>query len=136
MLFSRPFLEGESGWDVQIPTMREPVMFRLPALPEDEDDPVETVDTDIREQPIDFPYPDLIVAGTHCPPVGFEYDSVQMAKLVEKLQAAHPDIVYVASTVAWIFSSSISGSSCTLAAFTPRRLARSATCCADSSPVM
>ncbi len=41
-------------------------------------------------------YPDLVVAGTHCPPVGFEYDSVQMATLVERLQAAKPDIVFVA----------------------------------------
>lgn len=41
-------------------------------------------------------HPDLTVAGTHCPPVGFEYDSVQMATLVEKLQAARPDIVFVA----------------------------------------
>jgi hypothetical protein len=43
---------------------------------------------------------------------------------------------FVASSAAWIFSSSISGSRLTFAAFTPRRRARSATCCADSSPVM
>lgn len=41
-------------------------------------------------------HPELTLAGTHCPPVGFEYDSVQMATLVEKLQAARPDIVFVA----------------------------------------
>jgi N-acetylglucosaminyldiphosphoundecaprenol N-acetyl-beta-D-mannosaminyltransferase len=41
-------------------------------------------------------YPDLTIAGTHCPPLGFEYDSAQMAKLVEKLQEARPDIVFVA----------------------------------------
>jgi len=39
------------------------------------------------------------------------------------------------ASVAWIFSSSISEKSRTLEAFTPRRLARSAICCADSSPV-
>ena len=41
-------------------------------------------------------YADLVVAGTYCPPRGFEYDSTQMAILVEKLKAARPDIVFVA----------------------------------------
>ena len=39
---------------------------------------------------------DLNVVGTHCPPKGFEYDSAQMALIVDKLVAARPDIVFVA----------------------------------------
>ena len=41
-------------------------------------------------------YPALRVAGTHCPPVGFEHDSQQMAELTEALRQAEPDTVYVA----------------------------------------
>jgi N-acetylglucosaminyldiphosphoundecaprenol N-acetyl-beta-D-mannosaminyltransferase len=41
-------------------------------------------------------YPALRVAGTHCPPVGFEHDSQQLAELTEALRQAQPDIVYVA----------------------------------------
>lgn len=41
-------------------------------------------------------YPELRIAGTACPPVGFENDPIQMARLREQLRAARPDIVYVA----------------------------------------
>jgi N-acetylglucosaminyldiphosphoundecaprenol N-acetyl-beta-D-mannosaminyltransferase len=41
-------------------------------------------------------HPDLNVAGTHCPPIGFENDDAEIAQIVSKLQAAAPDIVYVA----------------------------------------
>ena len=58
--FSREFTTTESGWEIQLPVMREPVMFRLPAQPEDPDLPLEVVPTATREQLIDFNYPDLI----------------------------------------------------------------------------
>ena len=38
----------------------------------------------------------LKVAGTLCPPLGFEMDEAEMGKIIETLQAARPDIVYVA----------------------------------------
>jgi N-acetylglucosaminyldiphosphoundecaprenol N-acetyl-beta-D-mannosaminyltransferase len=41
-------------------------------------------------------YPAIKVAGTHCPPLGFENDETQIARLINKLQAVNPDIVYVA----------------------------------------
>lgn len=41
-------------------------------------------------------YPGLIVAGTACPPVGFEKDSGEMKTLRRQLAAASPDIVFVA----------------------------------------
>lgn len=53
--FSRPFLDSESGLEIQAPVMREPKMFRLPDKGRD-------VPTAIRNQLIDFPYPDVIVA--------------------------------------------------------------------------
>lgn len=41
-------------------------------------------------------FPNLKVAGTYYPPIGFENDSRQMAEIVARLGAAKPDIVYVA----------------------------------------
>jgi hypothetical protein len=52
--FSRPFYESEDGLEVVLPVMREPRMFRLP------DKGVE-VPMVIRDQFIDFPYPDLVI---------------------------------------------------------------------------
>jgi N-acetylglucosaminyldiphosphoundecaprenol N-acetyl-beta-D-mannosaminyltransferase len=41
-------------------------------------------------------YPQLRVAGTCCPPVGFERDEAELARLADELNQAKPDIVYVA----------------------------------------
>jgi len=40
--------------------------------------------------------PNLKIAGTLCPPIGFEKNEIEMGKIIETLQAARPDIVYVA----------------------------------------
>jgi hypothetical protein len=40
--------------------------------------------------------PTLNVAGTHCPPVGFEHDEAEMKKIISGLTAAKPDVVFVA----------------------------------------
>ena len=41
-------------------------------------------------------FPSLKVAGTLCPPVGFENDPAKMAEIIETLASARPDIVFVA----------------------------------------
>jgi N-acetylglucosaminyldiphosphoundecaprenol N-acetyl-beta-D-mannosaminyltransferase len=41
-------------------------------------------------------YPGLNIAGTCCPPLGFEKDPAQMESIRQQLSAANPDIVYVA----------------------------------------
>lgn len=41
-------------------------------------------------------FPALQIAGTDCPPLGFEKHAEQMAEVERKLAAARPDIVYVA----------------------------------------
>jgi N-acetylglucosaminyldiphosphoundecaprenol N-acetyl-beta-D-mannosaminyltransferase len=41
-------------------------------------------------------YPALQIAGTDCPPLGFEKNPRELAAVEEKLLAAQPDIVYVA----------------------------------------
>jgi N-acetylglucosaminyldiphosphoundecaprenol N-acetyl-beta-D-mannosaminyltransferase len=38
--------------------------------------------------------PGLVVAGTNCPPLGFEHDEAELAAIVEALKEARPDIVY------------------------------------------
>mgnify|MGYP001301453607 CR=1 FL=1 len=55
LVFSRVFRDDEDGMEIQVPVMREPTMFRLP-------DAGEVVPAGIREQPIDFAYPDVIIA--------------------------------------------------------------------------
>lgn len=39
--------------------------------------------------------PGLRIAGTYCPPLGFERDEVEMARIGEALAAAEPDFVFV-----------------------------------------
>jgi N-acetylglucosaminyldiphosphoundecaprenol N-acetyl-beta-D-mannosaminyltransferase len=38
----------------------------------------------------------IVIAGTLCPPLGFEKDAGEMAKIREALAAAKPEVVYVA----------------------------------------
>ncbi len=40
--------------------------------------------------------PGLVVAGTYCPPMGFENDPAQMQQIEQRLAESKPDIVYVA----------------------------------------
>jgi N-acetylglucosaminyldiphosphoundecaprenol N-acetyl-beta-D-mannosaminyltransferase len=41
-------------------------------------------------------YPGLRIAGTYCPPMGYDRDPAEMQRITETLAAARPDIVYVA----------------------------------------
>ncbi len=41
-------------------------------------------------------YPNLIIAGTYCPPLGFERDPEECARMEAALRDARPDLVYVA----------------------------------------
>jgi len=41
-------------------------------------------------------YPGLVVAGTDCPPHGFEQDPLAVGRLAKKLREVRPDIVFVA----------------------------------------
>ena len=89
--FSRPFALDEDGLDVQVPVMREPTMFRLPEQPTDPAQPLVTVPAEIREQPIDFVYPDLIVARA-----AYFYAQTDpvMQPRVQTLEAQYKDLQY------------------------------------------
>lgn len=91
LVFSRPFSEAEAAWDVQLPVMREPTMFRLPAQPEGADEEVVEVDPEIREQPIDFAYPDAITARA-----AYFYAQTDpvMQPRVQTLEGVYKDIMY------------------------------------------
>src|SRR5256885_45948 len=41
-------------------------------------------------------FPALRIAGTLCPPVGFENDAAKMAEIIQVLSAVRPDVVFVA----------------------------------------
>jgi hypothetical protein len=55
LFFSRPFHSGEEGLVAVVSVMREPTMFRLPPTGK-------AVPSAIRKQPVDFDYPDVIIA--------------------------------------------------------------------------
>lgn len=60
--FSKPLPSGLDGLEIQIPVMREPRMFRLPAAPEDPNAEQPTVSQEVRDQLVDFDFPDIIIA--------------------------------------------------------------------------
>ncbi len=60
--FSRPFQQHEEGLRIQVPVMREPKMFRLPRDPETDTGTLVPVPDEIREQPLDLEFPDLVLA--------------------------------------------------------------------------
>lgn len=62
LVFSRPITSGEAGLHFQVPVQREPFMFRLPEQPEDPNDPLVPVGDEVRNQILDFSYPDLVIA--------------------------------------------------------------------------
>lgn len=82
--FSRPLTEDEGLLEVHIPTMREPTMFRLP-------DQGETVPDDIKNQEIDFPYPDVVVARAA---YFYAQSDPVMQPRVQTLEEGYKDFMY------------------------------------------
>lgn len=91
ILFSRAFNVLEDGLDIQVPVMREPRMFRLPAQPEDPNLPLVPVPDTIRNQLIDFAYPDVIILRA-----AFYYAQTDpvMQPRVQTLEAQYKDLMY------------------------------------------
>ncbi len=89
--FSRPLWESEAGLDIQVPVMREPVMFRLPEQPEDPNEPLVTVDQTIRDQPIDFNYPDVVILRAAF--YVAQTDPIMQPR-VQTLEAQYKDLMY------------------------------------------
>ncbi|QKY80401.1 hypothetical protein SEA_PABST_43 [Microbacterium phage Pabst] len=62
MEFSRELWQSEDGLLIQLPVMREPKLFRLPAMPEDPNAEPTPVPEEVRKQLVDFDNPTLIIA--------------------------------------------------------------------------
>jgi hypothetical protein len=91
LIFSRYPFDNEDGLDIRLPVMREPYMFRLPPVPEDPDDPMPTVPEEIRNQEVDFMYPDVI-----CMRAAALYAATDpvLQPRVQTLEAMHTDLRY------------------------------------------
>lgn len=89
--FSRPFGPGEDGLTIQVPVMREPKMFNLPAQPENPDLPLVTVPAAIREQLLDYDYPDVVILRA-----AYYYAQTDpvMQPRVQTLEAQFKDLMY------------------------------------------
>ena len=84
LYFSRPLWLEEAGLDLQVPCMREPKMFRLPKDGQE-------VPQKILSQPVDFDYPDLVVAKAA--QLIAETDPVMQPR-VQTLEAQYKDLMY------------------------------------------
>lgn len=91
LLFSRAFFESEAGLEIQCPVMREPAMFELPILPDSPNAPLVPFDTDVRNQQVDFGYPDVIVARA-----AYMYSLTDpvMQPRAQTLEANYKDLMY------------------------------------------
>lgn len=91
LLFSRAFTRGEHGAEIHLPVMREPKMFKLPPTSLDPDTPTAEVPATVREQLVDFDYPDLVIAKA-----AYFYaqtDSVTQPR-VQTLEANYKELMY------------------------------------------
>ena len=91
LTFSRALHQGETGLHIQLPVMREPIQFRLPPQPEDPNAPLVDVPAEIRNQPIDFVYPDVIILRA-----AFYYAQTDpvMQPRVQTIEAQYKDLMY------------------------------------------
>ncbi len=91
IIFSRPFTQQEDGWDIRVPVMREPYMFEIPKHPEDPNAPLPEITDEIRQQPIDFPYPDIITLRA-----AYYYSLTDpvMQPRAQTLEAQYKDLMY------------------------------------------
>lgn len=81
---SRPINSYEDGLEAELPTMREPVMLRLPPTGED-------VSDNFGHQLVDFAYPDLIIAGAAL--IYAESDPVMQPR-VQTLEQSRKDLMF------------------------------------------
>ena len=89
--FSRRFFQAEDGYEIHVPVMREPRMFRLPEQPEDPDAPLVKVPQEVRDQLVDFDYPDLVIRRAA---YYYAQTSPIMQPRVQTLEANYKELMY------------------------------------------
>lgn len=89
--FSRPFAQHEDGLRIMVPVMREPKMFKLPAQPETGGRPPVPVSDDVRNQLLDFEYPDAVIARAM---FIFAQSDPMMQPRVQTLEAEYKNLFY------------------------------------------
>ena len=87
LTFSRPLGSHHEGLHVQLPVMREPRMFRLPATPE------EAVDETTLQQQLDFDVPDVVIGRAAW--LYAQTDPVMQPR-VQTLEDAYKNLMYSA----------------------------------------
>ena len=91
LTFSRPLGSAFAGLEIHVPVMREPKMFELPPPPENPEDPPTEVPDEVREQLIDYDYPDVIIARAAY--LYAQTDPVMQPR-VPTLEGAYKDMMY------------------------------------------
>lgn len=91
LIFSRAITAAEEGYHLQVPVQREPFIFRLPAPPEDPGTALSEVPDSVRDQVLDFFYPDLVVAKA-----AYYYSLTDpvMQPRAQTLEANYKDLMY------------------------------------------
>lgn len=89
--FSRPLTKAEEGLRIMVPVMREPKMFEIPTQPEDDQDDLVPMPQAVRDQLVDFDYPDLVILRA-----AFFYAQTDpvMQPRVPTLEAQYKDLMY------------------------------------------
>jgi hypothetical protein len=91
LYFSKVLTGAMDGYDIEVPVMREPLMFLLPEALEDELDDNEEFDEETLDQYIDFPYADVI-----CMRAAFyvaQSDPVMQPR-AQTIEAQYKDLMY------------------------------------------
>lgn len=89
--FSRAIRSDEAGLELELPVMRAPIAFRLPKRGPDPRDTVPKVPAEIREQIVDFDWPDLIVMRAA---MYFAMSNALYQPRVQMLEDQHKDMMY------------------------------------------
>ena len=89
--FSRPLSGGMAGLEIQVPVMREPRMFQIPAIPDDPNDPMAPIPQEIRDQTVDFDFPDVVILRAAY--LYAQSDPIMQPR-VQTLEAQYKDLMY------------------------------------------
>lgn len=91
--FSRPLGGNLAGLHIQVPVMREPILFRLPPMPQGAEPEVPPLGDyeDVRQQVMDFDYPDVVVLRAA---YYYAQSDPVMQPRAQTIEAQYKDLMY------------------------------------------